>query len=58
MSIRDELRRRTLATGLLGKDAQFELIVTGEITAAEIVMLIKKLEFDRRILAEADGEDG
>jgi hypothetical protein len=44
---------RELTTGLLSKDASFRLIVKGEIGPMEIDRLIKKLEFDRDILADS-----
>jgi hypothetical protein len=45
---------RELTTGLLAKDASFRLIVSGPIGVKEIERLIKKLELDKEILAEAD----
>ena len=45
---------RELTTGLLSKDASFRLIVSGEIGVKEIERLIKKLELDKEILADAD----
>ena len=47
---------RELTTGLLSKDASFRLIVSGPIGVREIERLIKKLEFDKEILAD-DGEE-
>lgn len=47
---------RELMTGLLSKDANFRLIVTGRIGVREIERLIKKLELDKEILAEQDDE--
>lgn len=47
---------RELTTGLLAKDASFRLIVTGKIGVKEIERLIKKLELDKEILAEADDD--
>ena len=50
---------RELTTGLLSKGASFRLIVTGHVGEKEIERLIKKLELDKEILADAssDGED-
>ena len=48
---------RELTTGLLSKDASFRLIVNGAIGVKEIERLIKKLEFDKEILAEVESED-
>lgn len=45
---------RELTTGLLAKDASFRLIVTGQVGVKEIERLIKKLEFDKEILADQD----
>lgn len=45
---------RELTTGLLSKDANFRLLVSGEIGVKEIERLIKKLELDKEILAEQD----
>jgi len=47
---------REITTGLLSKEAGFRLIVSGHIGKKEIDRLIKKLEFDRDILSEADDE--
>ena len=43
---------RELTTGLLAKDASFRLIVTGTIGVREIDRLIRKLQFDKEILAD------
>jgi hypothetical protein len=48
---------RELTAGLLSKEANFRLIVTGKIGAKEIERLIRKLELDKDILADADIED-
>lgn len=48
---------RELTTGLLSKDASFRLIVNGVIGVKEIERLIKKLEFDKEILADIEPED-
>ena len=45
---------RELTSGLLAKDARFRLIVSGSIGVKEIERLIKKLEFDKEILAERE----
>ena len=47
---------RELTAGLLSKDASFRLVVTGQVGVKEIERLIRKLEIDKEILAEA-GED-
>lgn len=46
---------RVLTTGLLSKETNFRLIVNGRIGVKEIEMLIKKLEIDKEILADAEG---
>ena len=43
---------RELTTGLLSKDANFGLIVSGPVGVREIERLIKKLELDKEILAD------
>jgi hypothetical protein len=48
---------RELTTGLLSKDTSFRLIVNGPIGVREIERLIKKLEFDKEILAD-ESEEG
>jgi hypothetical protein len=45
---------RELTRGLLSPDASFRLIVQGKIGVKEIERLIKKLEFDKEILAADD----
>ena len=47
---------RELTTGLLSKDTNFRLIVSGPVGVKEIERLIRKLELDKEILAE-QGED-
>jgi hypothetical protein len=47
---------RELTTGLLSKDASFRLIVSGPVGVREIERLIKKLEFDKEILADETEE--
>jgi hypothetical protein len=49
---------RELTTGLLSKDANFRLIVSGPVGVKEIERLISKLELDKEILAEPDPEEG
>lgn len=44
---------RELTTGLLSKDASFRLIVSGKVGEKEIDLLIRKLQLDKEILAEA-----
>jgi len=48
---------RELTTGLLSKDANFRLLVSGPVGVKEIERLIAKLELDKEILAEADGDE-
>lgn len=48
---------RVLTTGLLSKEANFRLIVNGRIGVKEIERLIKKLELDKEILADAEGSE-
>jgi hypothetical protein len=48
---------RELTTGLLSKRASFRLIVTGHVGEKEIERLIKKLELDKEILADASNDD-
>lgn len=45
---------RELTTGLLSKDTNFRLLVSGPVGVKEIERLIKKLELDKDILAETD----
>ena len=47
---------RELTTGLLSKNASFRLIVSGNVGEKEIERLIRKLELDKEILAEAGAE--
>ncbi len=42
---------------MLSKDASFRLIVNGTIGVKEIERLIKKLEFDKEILADIESEE-
>jgi hypothetical protein len=46
---------RELTTGLLSKTASFRLIVSGEVGEKEIERLIAKLQLDKEILADPDG---
>ena len=48
---------RLLTTGLLAKGASFKLIVSGHVGPKEIDILIRKLELDKEILADADHDD-
>jgi|SRR5580658_3043902 hypothetical protein len=52
-----EQHERELTTGMLSKDANFRLIVSGKIGAKEIERLIRKLQVDKEILADADHEE-
>jgi len=47
---------RELTTGLLSKDSNFRLIVSGPVGVKEIERLIAKLELDKEILAEPDDD--
>ena len=46
-----------LTSGLLSKDANFRLIVSDPIGAKEIERVIKKLEFDKEILADQSADE-
>jgi hypothetical protein len=48
---------REIATGLLSKNASFRLIVSGEVGVKEIERLIAKLQLDKEILADPDGNN-
>ena len=48
---------RELVTGLLSKEANFRVVVSGPVGVKEIERLIAKLELDKEILAEKDDED-
>jgi hypothetical protein len=48
---------RELTTGLLSKESNFRLIVSGPIGVKEIERLIQKLELDKEILADPDAEN-
>ena len=47
---------RELTTGLLSKEANFRLLVSGPVGVKEIERLIKKLELDKEILADQEDE--
>lgn len=47
---------RELTTGMLSKEANFRVIVSGPVGVKEIERLIAKLTFDKEILAEPDEE--
>lgn len=47
---------RELTTGMLSKGSSFRLVVTGTVGVKEIERLIRKLELDKEILADADDE--
>ena len=47
---------RELVTGLLSKEASFRVIVNGAVGVKEIDRLIKKLQLDKEILAEAEAD--
>lgn len=47
---------RELVTGLLSKESSFRVIVSGAVGVKEIERLIKKLELDKEILADADDD--
>lgn len=49
-----EQGERELVTGILSKSATFRVIVSGHVGEREIDRLIKKLEFDKEILADPD----
>jgi hypothetical protein len=48
---------REIATGLLSKNASFRLIVSGEVGVKEIERLIAKLQLDKEIPADPDGNN-
>ena len=48
---------RELTTGLLSKEANFRLIVSGPVGVKEIERLIKKLELDKEILADQEDDE-
>jgi hypothetical protein len=51
------LDQRILTKGMLSKASTFEIIVSGQIGLKELDMLIRKLELDKEILAEAADEE-
>jgi hypothetical protein len=48
---------RELTTGMLSKDANFRLVVSGQVGVKEIELLIRKLELDKEILADQDEDE-
>jgi hypothetical protein len=50
-------KEREFTSGLLSKNTNFRLIVSGPVGAKELERLIKKLEFDMEILTLDDAED-
>jgi len=48
---------RELTSGILSKNIRFRLLVNGPVGTKEIERLIKKLELDKEILADADDND-
>lgn len=48
---------RELTTGLLSKDANFRLLVSGQVGVKEIERLIKKLELDKEIPADQENDE-
>lgn len=50
------VHERVLQAGMLSKAASYRVIVSGPVGSAEIDRLLKKLEMDREILADADPE--
>lgn len=48
---------RELTTGLLSKEANFRLLVSGPVGVKEIERLIKKLELDKEILADQEDDE-
>jgi len=49
------IEERKLLSGFLSKDTQFAVMISGPVGAAEIAVLIRKLEIDREILSRAAG---
>jgi len=45
---------RELTTGMLSRDANFRLIVSGPVGVKEIDLLIRKLQLDKEILAQPE----
>jgi hypothetical protein len=50
------VQERVLQSGMLSKTASYRVIVSGPVGEAEIDRLLKKLEMDKEILADADPE--
>jgi hypothetical protein len=48
------VQERVLQSGMLSKTASYRVIVTGAVGVAEIDRLLKKIEMDKEILADAD----
>jgi hypothetical protein len=48
---------RELTTGMLSRDSNFRLLVTGQVGVKEIDRLIKKLELDKEILADQENDE-
>jgi hypothetical protein len=48
--------QRTLTSGILSTEANFEVLVTGPVGVKEIERLIRKLEIDKEILADKSDE--
>lgn len=48
---------RELVAGLLSKEANFRVVVSGPVGVKEIERLIQKLELDKEILADQEGGD-
>jgi hypothetical protein len=46
-----------LTTELLAKETSFRLIVSGKVAVQEIKRLIRKLEIDKEILVDQEGEE-
>jgi hypothetical protein len=49
--------KRELTTELLAREASFRLIVSGKVAVKEIERLIRKLEIDKEILVDQEGEE-
>ena len=46
-----------MTTELLAKETSFRLIVSGTVAVQEIKRLIRKLEIDKEILVDQEGEE-
>lgn len=51
-------QERILQSGMLSKTANYRVIVSGHVGEAEIDRLLRKLEMDKEILADADPDEG